>query len=147
MAPQFWRTFHLIFSIKLPPIEFSCLKLWLRESFRSRETQKVKGVKVTRKVKIVKRKFCNTHTFTIIAMNFAQEQLKIKVQLPHANKKPLARKRLFVHTSFSQSTLKLEQKISRRKTPRFLAPLAVSVWPKSLLQFDFKNYEKLWTDL
>ena len=39
--------------------------------------QKVKGVKVTRKVKIVKRKFCKkkTHTFTIIAMNYVQEQL------------------------------------------------------------------------
>ena len=40
--------------------------------------QKVKGVKVTRKVKIVERKFCikKTHTFTIIAMNYVQEQLK-----------------------------------------------------------------------
>ena len=40
--------------------------------------QKVKGVKVTRKVKIVKQKFCikKTHTFTIIAMNYVQEQLK-----------------------------------------------------------------------
>ena len=41
--------------IKMPPIEFSGLKLLLRENFRSLETQKVKGVKVTRKVKIVKR--------------------------------------------------------------------------------------------
>ena len=41
--------------------------------------QKVKGVKVTQKVKIVKRKFCikNTHTFTIIAMNYVPEQLKM----------------------------------------------------------------------
>ena len=40
--------------------------------------QKVKGVKVTWKVKIVKRKFCikKTQTFTIIAMNYVQEQLK-----------------------------------------------------------------------
>ena len=40
--------------------------------------QKLKAVKVTRKVKIVKRKFCikKTHTFTIIAMNCVQEQLK-----------------------------------------------------------------------
>ena len=39
--------------------------------------QKVKGVKVTRKVKIVKQKFCikKTHTLTIIAMNFVQGQL------------------------------------------------------------------------
>ena len=39
--------------------------------------QNVKGVKVTEKVKIVKRKFCikKTHRFTIIAMNYVQEQL------------------------------------------------------------------------
>ena len=28
-----------------------------------------------------------------------------------------------------------------------LAPLAVSAWPKSLLQFDFKIHENVWTDL
>ena len=61
---QFRRTFHSTFSIKLPPIEFNCLKLWLRENFRSRETQKVKGVKVTRKVNTVKRKCCKkTHVY------------------------------------------------------------------------------------
>ena len=45
-------------------------------NFRSRETQKVKGLKVTRKVKTAKRKFCikKTHTFTIIAS--LREQLK-----------------------------------------------------------------------
>ena len=47
---------------------------------------------------------------------------------------------------FSRSTLNLEQKNSRRKTTRFFAPLPVSAWPKSLLQFDFKN-ENVWTDL
>ena len=76
MAPVFA---HFLFdlSIKLPPIECSCLKLWLRENFRSRETQKIKGVKITRKVKTVNRKCCikKTHTFTIIATNFVQEQL------------------------------------------------------------------------
>ena len=50
--------FSFDFCIKLPPIEFSCLQLWLRENFRSRETQNVKGVKVTQKVEIVKQKFC-----------------------------------------------------------------------------------------
>ena len=71
--------FSFDISIKLPAIEFSCLKLWLRENFISREMQKVKGVEVTRKFKIVKLKFCikKTHTFTIIAMNFVQEQLII----------------------------------------------------------------------
>ena len=42
-------------------------------------------------------------------------------------KKPLSRKRIFVRTPFSHSTLNLKQ--------------------KSLLQFDFKNHENLWTDL
>ena len=79
MAPVLAR-FSFQYSIKLPPIEFSWLKLRLRENFRSRETQNVMGVKVTRNVKIVKRIFCikKTHTFTIITMNFVQEQLKRK---------------------------------------------------------------------
>ena len=71
---------HFLFDfwIKLPSIEFSCLKLWLRENYRSRETQKVKGVKVNWKKKSVMQKFCikKTHTFTVTAMNFVQEQLK-----------------------------------------------------------------------
>ena len=36
--------------------------------------------------------------------------VKIKVQWPHMNKKPLARKRIFVQTPFSQSTLKFDRK-------------------------------------
>ena len=38
------------------------------------------------------------------------QKLKIKVKLPHVNKKPLARKRIFAQTSFSHSTSKLERK-------------------------------------
>ena len=34
--------------------------------------------------------------------------VKIKAKLPHANKKPLARKRIFTLTPFSYSTLNLE---------------------------------------
>ena len=45
---------------------------------------------------------------------------KIRVKLPHVNKKPLPRKRIFLQIPFSHSTLKLEQKTSRRKTTRFL---------------------------
>ena len=38
--------------------------------------QKVKGVKVTLKIKIVKQSFAQKrHTFTIISMNFVEEQL------------------------------------------------------------------------
>ena len=75
------------------------------------------------------------------------KRVKIKVKLPHVNKKQLARKRIFVQTPFSHSTLNLERKLSRRKTTRFFAPFPVSAWPKSQLKFDFKNHENVWTDL
>ena len=39
-----------------------------------------------------------------------EKTVKIKVKLPHVNKKLQARKRIFVQTSFSHSTSKLEQK-------------------------------------
>ena len=39
-----------------------------------------------------------------------KKQVKIKMKLPHANKKSLARKRNFVQTPFSHSTLKSKQK-------------------------------------
>ena len=42
---------------------------------------------------------------------------------------------------------KLERIFSSRKSTRFFAPLPVSAWPKSLLQFDFKNHKNVWTDL
>ena len=40
-----------------------------------------------------------------------RKQVKIKVKLPHVNKKQLARKRTFVQTPIYHSTLKIEQKI------------------------------------
>ena len=76
-----------------------------------------------------------------------EKRVKTKVKLPHVNKKLLARKRIFVQTPFSHTTLKLERKNSRRKTTRFFAPFPVWAWPKSQLQFDFKNHENVWTDL
>ena len=36
--------------------------------------------------------------------------VKIRLKLPHVNKKPLPRKRSFVQTPFSHSTLKLARK-------------------------------------
>ena len=62
---SFGALFICLLVFKLPPTELSCLKLWLRENFRSSETQKFKGVKVTRKVKTVKQKFCikKTHVY------------------------------------------------------------------------------------
>ena len=52
-----------------------------------------------------------------------EKTVKIKVKLPHVNKKPLTRKRIFVQTPFSHSTLKLERKKSRRNTAHFFTPL------------------------
>ena len=63
--------------------------------------------------------------FTKISDLKYQKTVKIKVKLPHVNKKPLARKRIFVQTSFSHSTLNLERN-SRRENTRFFAPLPVS---------------------
>ena len=56
----------------------------------------------------------------------SEKTVKIKVKLPHVNKKSLARKRIFVQTPFSHSTLNLEQKNVTPKTTRFFAPLPVS---------------------
>ena len=39
-----------------------------------------------------------------------EKTVKIKVKLPHVNKKPLPIKRTFVQTPYSHSTLKLERK-------------------------------------
>ena len=39
-----------------------------------------------------------------------EKTVKIKVKLPHVNKKPLARKRIFVQTPCSHTTLNLERK-------------------------------------
>ena len=39
-----------------------------------------------------------------------KKTVKIRVKLPNVNKKPLPRKRIFVQTPFSHSTLKLERK-------------------------------------
>ena len=76
-----------------------------------------------------------------------EKTVKIKVKLPHVNKKPLARKQIFVQTPFSHSNSKLEQKKFTPHNHSLLAPLPVSEWTKSLLQFDFKNHENVWTDL
>ena len=72
---------------------------------------------------------------------------KNQSEIAACEQKPLPRNRILVQTPFSHSTLKLEQKKSRPKTTRFFAPFPVSAWPKSLLQFDFKNHENVSTDL
>ena len=52
-------------------------------------------------------------------------EVKVNLKMPHVNRKPLARKHIFVQTPFF-TTSKLEQKISRSKTTRFFIPLPVS---------------------
>ena len=64
-----------------------------------------------------------------------EKTAKIRVKLPHVNKKPLARKRIFVQTPFSHSTLKLKQKIHAAK------PLAFS------LNFLFRRDQNHYTNL
>ena len=56
-----------------------------------------------------------------------EKTVKIKLKLPHVNKKPLVRKRIIVQRQFSHSFLNLERKISRRKTTSFFASFPVSV--------------------
>ena len=64
-----------------------------------------------------------------------KKTVKIKVKLPHVNKKPLARKRIFVQTPFSHSTLNLERKMFTRK------PLAFSL--HFLFRHDQNHYSNL----
>ena len=68
-----------------------------------------------------------------------EKTLKIKVKLPHVNKKPLARKRIFVQTPFSHSTLKLEKKIHAAK------PLAFSL--HFLFRRDQNHYSNLTSEI
>ena len=65
-----------------------------------------------------------------------EKTVKINVKLPHVNKKPLARKRIFVQTPFSHSTLTLERK--RNHAPK---PLAFSL--HFLFRRDQNHYSNL----
>ena len=62
--------------------------------------------------------------------------VKIKVKLPHVNKKPLPIKRIFVQTPYSHSTLKLE-----RKKFHAAKPLAFSL--HFLFRRDQNHYSNL----
>ena len=53
-------------------------------------------------------------------MQKIEKTVKIKMKLPHVNKKQLARNQIFVQTPFSHSTLKLERKnFTPRNHPLF----------------------------
>ena len=72
---------------------------------------------------------------------------KNQSEIAACEQKTTSEKANFCSNTLFSLYLNLEQKISRRETTRFFAPLPVSAWPKSLLQFDFKNHENVWTDL
>ena len=65
-----------------------------------------------------------------------EKTVKIEVKLPHVNKKPLARKRIFVQTPFSHSTLNLEQK-------KFHAAKALAFSLHFLFRRDQNHYSNL----
>ena len=65
-----------------------------------------------------------------------EKTVKIRVKLPHVNKKPLPRNRIFVQTPFSHSTLKLE-----RKKIHTAQPLAFSL--HFLLRRNQSHYSNL----
>ena len=74
-----------------------------------------------------------------------KKTVKIKVKLPHVNKKPLARKRIFVQTPFPHSNLNLKRKnFTSQNHSVFRSTSCFGVTKtKSLLQFDFKNHENV----
>ena len=65
------------------------------------------------------------------------------MKLPHVNKKPLARKRTFVQTPFSHSTLKLVRKSFTPQNYSLFRSTSCFGVTKSPLQFDFKNHENV----
>ena len=54
-----------------------------------------------------------------------KKNIKSQREISPYEKIPLARKRIFVQTPISHSTLKLQQKISCRKIIRFFAPFSL----------------------
>ena len=71
------------------------------------------------------------------------EKTKIRVKLPHVNKKQLPRNRILVQTPLSHSTLKLDQKNHAAKPLAFSLHSLFRRDQKSPLQFDFKSHENV----
>ena len=69
-----------------------------------------------------------------------EETVKIRVKLPHVNKKPLPRNQIFVQTPFSHSTLNLE-----RKKIHAAKPLAFSL--HFLFRRDRNHYSNLTSEI
>ena len=67
-----------------------------------------------------------------------KKTVRIKVKLPHVNKKTTSEKAKFCsNTVFSLHFQFRAKKIQTAKPLVFFAALPVSAWPKSPLQFDF----------
>ena len=71
------------------------MEIWSKQKARPRISYEWIGKTIKKKIRSNKLK---------------KKTVKIKVKLLHVNKKPLARKRIFVQTPFSHSTFKLERK-------------------------------------
>ena len=72
-----------------------------------------------------------------------EKTVKIRVKLPHVNKKPLPKNRNFVQTPFSHCTLKLERKKFTPQNHLLFRSSSCFGVKKPLLQFDFKNHENV----
>ena len=71
------------------------MEIWFKQKIRPRMNQEWIGKTIQKKIRSRKKR---------------KKTANIKVNLPHVNKKPLARKRIYVQTPFSHTTLKLERK-------------------------------------
>ena len=71
---------------------------------------------------------------------------KNRSEIASCEQKTTREKPNFCSNTVFSHYFKIRAKNSRRKTTRFLAPFPFSAWPKSLLQFDFKNHANEWTD-
>ena len=71
----------------------------------------------------------------------SRKTVKIKMKLPHVNKKPLARKRTFVQTQFFSLYFKIRaKKFHAAKPIAFSLPLLFRRDQKLLLRFHFINH-------
>ena len=68
------------------------IEIWFKQKIRHRMNLKWIGKPFRKKIRSQK----------------LRKTVKIEVKLPHVNKKPLARKRIFVQTPFSHTNLKLD---------------------------------------
>ena len=64
-----------------------------------------------------------------------EKTVKIRLKLPHVNKKPLLRNRIFVQTPFSHSTLKLEHLTSK------IMKMCEQILKKDSAPIQFKFFE------